>query len=141
MKNQYVGDVNDYVKHSLLATVVGALPGWPLALCWMLTADDSGSDGSKTGYLGVPAVYRRFNPDVFDVLARVVDSGDRRIDAPAIRGLFPTATQFLNELPSDSRSRRAYWDEVYGSLPTQSILFVDPDNGLEIAGVPTLPSY
>ena len=48
MKNQYFGDVRDYLKYSLL-TILGC--ELSVAVCWLLTPDDSSPGGRKTGYL------------------------------------------------------------------------------------------
>ena len=48
MKDQYVGDVNDYVKYGFLRALSAARAG-PLVVCWMLTPSDEGPDGGKVG--------------------------------------------------------------------------------------------
>lgn len=49
MKNQYLGDINDYMKYGLPRTIT-QVTGLRLTVCWMLTPDDSRSDGGKNRY-------------------------------------------------------------------------------------------
>jgi len=50
MKNQYVGDINDYHKYGLLRSLKQAT-GLDILISWMLTSDDTSKDGGKTEYL------------------------------------------------------------------------------------------
>ncbi|MFC2167097.1 hypothetical protein ACFLQZ_03950 [Acidobacteriota bacterium] len=50
MKNQYVGDINDYHKYGLIR-ILTENPAVPTTVCWMLTLDDKKTDGRKIGYL------------------------------------------------------------------------------------------
>ncbi len=62
MKDQYVGDVNVYVKYGFLRALSAARAG-PLVVCWMLTPSDEGPDGGKVGYLEQPERYRDGDTD------------------------------------------------------------------------------
>ena len=64
MKNQYVGDVGDYGKYSLLRFL--ALHGIRIGINWYLTDNDKSSDGKFTEYLNSDAerVYDHLPPDV-----------------------------------------------------------------------------
>ena len=44
MKNQYVGDVNDYRKYGLIRALIGD-QDIKVGVCWMLTAPDGRTDG------------------------------------------------------------------------------------------------
>ena len=46
MKNQYLGDENDYLKYGLLR-VISRESKLSIGVCWMLTADDDRPDGGK----------------------------------------------------------------------------------------------
>jgi hypothetical protein len=71
MKNQYFGDVNDYRKYGLLRTLT-ATGQISTAVCWMLTPDDSSSDGRFIDYLKHPETWRHFDPELFDQLKQIV---------------------------------------------------------------------
>ena len=47
MKNQYAGDVNDYVKYSLVRKLVAAAQARVVTVCWMRTLDDDRTDGES----------------------------------------------------------------------------------------------
>lgn len=70
MKNQYVGDVNDYKKYSLIEIVSEVLNEKAL-IAWMLTDDDRGNDGNKLDYLKNERNERQFNPELFDRLKSI----------------------------------------------------------------------
>ena len=70
MKNQYFGDVNDYSKYGLLRCFADS--GLNIGVCWMLTPDDSRSDGRKIRYLSDPEKWKGFDPTLFDYLADAI---------------------------------------------------------------------
>jgi hypothetical protein len=131
MKNQYVGDKSDYLKYALLRAIRRHTE-LPLEVCWMLTPDDRGQDGKDTGYLQQPGKYRRVDPELFDLLAELISDPARTvadIEAGPLQG-----AGFQSDWLSDSLGPRArYFDEVMASTKPRSLVFFDPDNGLEIA--------
>ena len=50
MKEQYIGDVNDYRKYALLR-LLAKEGGVKVGVCWMLTQPDGRKDGGKLAYL------------------------------------------------------------------------------------------
>lgn len=76
MKEQYVGDINDYRKYALLRALAGE-GTVTIGVCWMLTPSDSSNHGSKLDYLKKPA-FREFDPPLFDLLTTVMDAPDQR---------------------------------------------------------------
>lgn len=131
MKNQYVGDKSDYLKYALLRAIRRHAEV-PLEVCWMLTPSDHGPDGKENGYLEQPGKYREVDPELFDFLAGLVKKPDRTV-ADIERGPLASAG-FQSDLLSDSPGLRApYFDEVVASTKPGSLVFFDPDNGLEIA--------
>ena len=52
MKNQYFGDINDYRKYGLSSHTFRIMGNFASALCWMLTAPDSRTDGKFIDYVG-----------------------------------------------------------------------------------------
>jgi hypothetical protein len=134
MKNQYVGDINDFVKYSVLRAVLQAHP-MPLLVGWMLTADDTRTDGRKTSYLRDSARYRSADPELFDVLARLVDRNGRSVQAIEQAGILPGAS-FYNAYLSDAVSARTqFMVELWRHAEKHSLVFLDPDNGLDVASV------
>lgn len=136
MKNQYVGDVNDFCKYGLLrALTERGLRSMTVA--WMLTPDDASADGRKLAYLKRPDRWRWRDPDLFDALSSLVADGQARsvttIEASGVLG----GARFAGEpVPRSTQYRGAYFDRVLQTAAGCELLFFDPDNGLEVASRP-----
>lgn len=136
MKNQYFGDVNDYRKYGLLRALQ-ASSDCRLLVAWMLTPDDGGSDGGRRAYLEQPERWRRYDPELYDGLTALVGSGS----APQVSliegtGLLPRST-FHSEIVPDGRSERRLWREgLEEAAAGMDLVFLDPDNGVEVASKP-----
>lgn len=53
MKNQYFGDIYDYIKYGLLRRL-SHYGNISTAVCWMLTENDDKKDGHRVNYLREP---------------------------------------------------------------------------------------
>jgi hypothetical protein len=124
MKDQYVGDYNDFVKYALLRAVLAQ--GLPLLVCWMLTESDGSSDGGKVAYLRQPERFRELDPENFDLMARLVGAGKRSVAAIEASGLLPGARYFPRTLEGDE---------------PPAVVFLDADNGFEVASSRGSPKY
>jgi hypothetical protein len=132
MKDQYFGDVNDYRKYGLLR-VLSSVTRLPIGVCWLLTAPDSRSDGEFRRYLEEPDRWRQYDPDLYDGLRKLLDTGNSRsVQHARTWQLIPGATFYEELLRDDALSRRHYFDEAWDSLKSCPIIFLDPDNGIEI---------
>jgi hypothetical protein len=130
VKNQYFGDVNDYRKYGLLRCFQDA--GFSIGICWMLTPNDSSDDGGKTRYLENPGTWRQRDPELFDYLRGCVADGRRNVQAIENSPLLTGASFFSEVLPDDLASRVAYFRRALERLRTADLLFLDPDNGIEV---------
>lgn len=131
MKNQYVGDINDYRKYGLLRHLTDG-SGFRLGVCWMLTADDGRTDGRKTDYVRSPVKWRKYDAALFDLLSDCVDTGDRRIETIERSGCLPCALFHSDLLTDDRGQRTSYFREAETRLSAADFVFFDPDNGLEV---------
>jgi len=132
MKNQYVGDVNDYKKYSLIEIVSEVLNEKAL-IAWMLTDDDRGNDGNKLDYLKNERNERQFNPELFDRL-KSIDKNKRRIEA--IQELLVDRYNFYSETLSDKKEKRTkYFESLLVEAKNAGLVFFDPDNGIEVKSV------
>jgi hypothetical protein len=135
MKNQYFGDINDYRKYGLLRCLAEGL-GVSIGVCWMLTEDDDGTDGSLRAYLQDEARWQRYDPVLYRRLLKLRDPGVRRSVASARRwGLIPWAGYYSRFLNDDAEQRAAYFARASALLAGCPLLFFDPDNGLEVKSV------
>src|SRR5215211_2945170 len=135
MKDQYVGDINDYVKYSVLRAL-GDVHTRSVLVCWMLTADDDRTDGGRTFYLHDPGRYRDVDPELFDLLQRLVSRRDRSTRAVERLGTLPGASFFRRRLADSRRERDEFLADLWREASPHRVVFLDPDNGLSVRSVP-----
>jgi hypothetical protein len=137
MKNQYVGDINDFKKYGLIEAISRVF-GSKVLFVWMLTSSHDG-DWNKTAYLDQPAKYQALSPGIFDVLKKIVENREREIDdnidnilALEKNPLFKDYT-FINDFLKDNADEREkYFKNVYDKAKNCDLIFLDPDNGIEV---------
>lgn len=133
MKEQYVGDVNDYRKYALLRLL--GRSGLRLGVCWMLTPNDGRSDGNKLAYLD-QLKQERHDPELFALLRRVRDEPDaRRLILIEGSEILP-GTVFVNTIVPETLFERQLWfRQASAALTETDLIFFDPDNGIEVPSV------
>lgn len=131
MKDQYLGDLNDYRKYGLLR-ILSDGGRFRIGVCWMLTADDGKGDGQNRGYLLQEGKYRFYDHELFDHLYRiVVTNRGRSVRLVQDEAILPGAA-FFDELLTDDRQKRAdYLARGLQRLGGTDLIFFDPDNGIE----------
>jgi hypothetical protein len=132
VKDQYVGDYNDFVKYALLRAILAH--ELPLLACWMLTPDDRSTEGGKLAYLEKRESFRHLDPEAFDVMAQLVAAGSRSIAEVEASELLTGAAYFSQRLDDHSSSRSSFFRELWRRPP--SVTFFDPDNGFEVPSKP-----
>ncbi len=138
MQNRYVGDIGDYLKLGILRALS---PGYRLGVAWWLYPDEAhNQDGRHIGYLQRPDLWRHFDPNLFDALAKIVSSGQRDVRALETTNLLPGAIFASDVIPIGGTiagrpyMRPRWFETVRHTLEEADLVFVDPDNGLEPAG-------
>jgi hypothetical protein len=134
MKDQYVGDVNDFLKYGLLRAFQDETR-LRLLVAWMLTAPDEGSDGGLVHYLDAPASYRGIDPVLFDALRDTVSTGRRSTAAIEATAVLRDACFHRAPVPVERAKRAEWFAEVLALAQTSDLTFLDPDNGVEVASV------
>lgn len=135
MKNQYFGDINDYRKYGLLR-VLGRSSGLSIGVCWLLTAVGDGGDGELRDYLMKPAHWRRYDPELYDKLRQLGDRQTPRTVRDAQEwALIPNATYWDAVVPDDLAGREAYFTSGMSTLRSCELIFLDPDNGIEVNSI------
>ncbi|WP_457663738.1 hypothetical protein [Sinorhizobium medicae] len=133
MKDQYVGDINDYRKYALLRALSAGGTN-PIGVCWMMTPDDGGMDGGKLAYLQQPSRFRLYDSELFDILGQTASApGRRRLKAIEDSGAIPGAIYHNDLLLDDASSRQAFMDACASEFCKIDLAFFDPDNGLEVS--------
>src|SRR5437667_12390503 len=124
MKNQYFGDVNDYLKYGLLRCFANT--GLSIGVCWMLTPDDGRSDGRKITYLSDPERWRPCDPLLFDALSKAVNTQSRHLRHAKSSACLREA-QFFNQMVPDNLALRKKWlNKALATLADADVLFFDP---------------
>lgn len=136
MKNQYFGDVNDFRKYGLLR-VLQADGSGKLLVAWMLTPDDGSRDGSLRSYLRDAERWRHHDPQLFDGLVDLLPGGA----VPAVSliegsGLIPRADFYAETVPDTRAGREAWRDNLFTAAQGADVVFLDPDNGIEVPSRP-----
>lgn len=138
VKEQYVGDVNDYRKYALLRELADG-GKTRVGVCWMLTPADDKPDGGMTAYLRPEEAerWRHHDPILYDALRGVSDyEGTRRLRLIERSGIIPRAV-FFNEFLSDRLDmRQAFFASAKAELANAPLIFFDPDNGVDVRSIP-----
>jgi hypothetical protein len=128
MKNQYFGDRRDLFKYDLLLDLIQVHGAWRLTFVPMLTPPDESGEGRLT-----QADSRNRRAAVYDFLQACVASGQR--DIRRLREMMPTFGVRFMPFRDDSwfvpKDRADYFEAVPNEHLTNSVVFFDPDIGLE----------
>lgn len=136
MKNQYFGDVNDYRKYGLLRHLHGSGFG-RLHVAWMLTPNDSGRDGGFRAYLADAARFAAFDPSLHAVLQSLLGGGvSPAVSLMESAGVLPDASFYSTMVPDRRDERRGWSQSLLQSAAGADLVFVDPDNGIEVKSKP-----
>jgi len=117
MKNQYVGDVNDFFKYSILEIIEKVLDK-KIFVVWMLTK----SEGMDIEY----SEYKNRNISLYSKLQKIITSDKRNIKS--IETIYDNYLYHSELL--EKRTRKAYFDKVLEKSKTSDFIFFDPDNGI-----------
>jgi hypothetical protein len=135
VKNQYFGDINDYMKYGLirLLTDHGRIC---TAICWMLTPNDGNTDGKFTDYLHKPDSWRGYDPSLYDRLRHIVLEKTREVYAAQSDGILPNCIFYPTVLSDNPEVRASYFEGFERKSKRCELIFFDPDNGLEVKSRP-----
>ena len=168
MQNRYMGDLGDFGKFGLLRAICAASEAgnqiaWSLGVVWYLVPDESDNgDGRFVQYLDLSArnqeLFRACDPQLYDALRGIVVSGVRSVSSLQSSSVLPSGTRYYDtpltfegldstrvRMQSQRLEARKRW--LTGALRSTvdcSIVFLDPDNGLEVtvrAYQPRGPKY
>ncbi len=134
LKNQYFGDVNDYRKYGILRCLSKA--GHVLGIHWMLTPDDLSRDGRKLAYLDSPNSWGSHDPALHSFLRSAVGSGERDVRAVERAELLGRAKFFNGIVPERGVGRDEQLRVALDHLAGSTLIFFDPDNGVEVSSKP-----
>ena len=104
---------------------------------WLVPNSGSDGDGRHISYLHAPAKWQHFDPDLFDALKQVVESGPRTVAALEDANLLPGSIYFSEVIPNgrtpkETEALRQQWFARCRTQLTEcNLIFLDPDNGLQ----------
>jgi len=151
MQDRYAGDVGDFGKFALLRYLF-VNTSHKIGVIWYLFPDEShNNDGGHIGYVNE----RRFldcDKDLCERLKKVL-AGKRSVASLEKAGLLPDDTVYFSELldfhlryssqshkdKEERELRRKDWlKNANQSILDCNVVFLDPDNGLQIASCPKI---
>ena len=134
MQDRYTGDIGDFATYGLLRALAD---GYRLGFAWYLYPDEShNQDGRHTDYLDHPDRWRHLDPELFDALRSIVESGRRMVQDIESSHLFADAVfsgrllKFDGNKQDRSAQRKHWFQATLGELSGCDLVFADPDNGL-----------
>jgi len=153
MQNRFVGDIGDFGKFGLLNALCRGNdyePALRMGIIWYLTPDSGNAGhGQSIDYLspmpGNLRYYRACDPILYDKLAEIVFSNRRNVASIQAASIFPPNTLYYDApLSFDgiaARERENYrwqwwFNARYHVIPCD-LVFLDPDNGLEVQSKPS----
>ena len=129
MKNQYFGDVNDFQKYGLLRAIARK-SGLRLGILWYLTIDDGSNDGGKRTFT---ECHRKLDFELCERLESVIRAEtNRTVGLAEDWNLISNATYFKSVVPADRVQRTEFFAQARSTLSNCDLIFVDPDNGIEV---------
>jgi len=136
VKNQYFGDINDYLKYGLVRLLTGR-SRLSTAVCWMLTPDDGRSDGQRISYLYYPLLWGHYDPELYNSLREIITHKNvRTVYQAENAGIVPGACCFADYIPDDALQRAEYFKSFMNISQCFDLIFFDPDNGIEVKSKP-----
>jgi hypothetical protein len=133
MQLQHIGGIGDFGKFALLRHL---MKDRRLAVCWYLTgeSDETKDRERHLDYLKRPDDFRHFAPDVFDHLAEFNGGGGAVVD-PLMElqtsKILGNAIFLRNKVPKRASLRRLWADGLVDSARGATLVFLDPDNGIQ----------
>lgn len=130
MKNQYFGDIRDLFKFDLCYHIYNTIKLEYFVFIPMLTDDDRSSDGSKINFSKANAGY--YNDDLSFFLKYKLKYKDRDVSSIADYFNYIQVKTLVFDDKFSIRSREEYFKKAVNIIQQNSLILLDPDNGLEV---------
>jgi hypothetical protein len=89
----------------------------------------------RTEYLLDAQEWRRYDPELFDVLAGAI-AVSRTLNHVSEKQILQSSIFFDREVPDNRAMRTTYFDELRKNVVEAELVFFDPDNGMEVLSCP-----
>jgi hypothetical protein len=149
VRHNFVNDIGDYAKYALLRALCAVGEGTVrLGVIWYLTSHaEDNNDGRKRAHL-LTAGWDDLDPDLLAGMRRIEDSlhSQDQLDVGLIEtsGILPPGTTYFSEPVPRARGtagkrvseRMAWFERARKAVAHCNLVFLDPDNGLEVPSAP-----
>ena len=143
MQNRYFGDIGDFVKYRLLRSLCGFTEdGGQLSLGVVWYLNEEAGDGKFVDYLDdCDSPYRTADGVLFDRLKcfrqvwtphEMNYRRSRNVLLLEDSGLFPDAVWYSTCVPPLKKERSMWLQGALEAVRGRRVVFLDPDNGLEV---------
>ena len=147
MQDKYAGDIGDFGKYGLLHELSKQAGGKiSLGINWFYATHEeiANSDGNHIAYLSktnkAKTRFRSCFPNLYDKLSTIVYQNRRSIAEIEASKILPEGTIFYSAaIPHSGDTaaemvalRQAWFEESLSQLDQADIIFLDPDNGIQI---------
>jgi hypothetical protein len=149
MRHNFVNDIGDYAKYALLRALCAyARDDARLGVLWYLTEhQETNGDGRRRPHLSGDG-WDSLDPELLQLMRGLETSIGRkqselRLELVERSGFLPPGTLFFSEpVPHDGTTARerteqriAWFARAQTTLAESDLLFLDPDNGLEVKSI------
>ena len=143
MQDRYAGDVGDFGKFALLRAIESQ--GLTVGINWYL-AKTLPSEIHDDGKYTIPTQYETLDQGLSSALNKIFDLGEARSVQALEKAHLLASNLFVNEaVPRETNQREAWHQKALTKLADCDIVFLDPDNGLNVKSVkrgsPKSPKY
>jgi hypothetical protein len=148
VRHNFVNDIGDYAKYALLRALCASEPMTRLGVIWYLTEHaERNNDGRKRSHL-VTAGWDGLDPDLLARMRRIENGlqnqGQLNVSLIEESGILPPSTAYFSEpIPpvlgtgrQRVSGRAAWFGRAREAMTDCDLVFLDPDNGLEVPSVP-----
>jgi hypothetical protein len=135
MRDQYAGDITDFLKFAFLRAIVPT--GSVLGVAWYYLPDHDGrNDGRHVEYKHEPN-WGKLDDNLHQELCRLKE---RSVEALQNLAIWNWKAVFHKEPVAIKSGRTAWAESMQRRLADCDVVFADPDNGISREGVVTLKS-
>jgi hypothetical protein len=149
VRHNFVNDIGDYAKYALLrALCANGQETIRLGVIWYLTDHtEQNGDGRKRAHLSQDG-WENLDPDLLQSMRLIegslVSQDELNVRLIEASGILPPDTAYFSEaIPRVERSvhrrvsaRAAWFSSAEKAVGRCNLVFLDPDNGLEVRSVP-----
>ena len=129
MKDQYAGDITDYIKFAFLRAFMGR-NGNRLGVAWFhVEGHDGKADGGHVEYLDNSS-FESLDPELFKFLGNIVSRDWRNISALEKMNIGSVEPVFHGKVMPSKADRREWFDNLVSMMNDADVVFSDPDNGI-----------